>query len=109
MGRVNFSPLGSGFYILLGSGHGFVDFSSGSQILTLGPIYFEKSYQFELKKGGFVLLNLRYLVESSKNFLGLAQVLQVIARVGSGPPSNCPGWVGLDKIPSGQAKFRVGF
>ena len=29
MGRVNFLPLGSGFFILFGSGHGFLDFSSG--------------------------------------------------------------------------------
>ena len=90
MGQVNFLPSGQvfGVMILLGSDYGSVDFSSGQQILTSGPIFFEKSYQFELNRGIIAFKTSDYLVGSSKNFLGLARVQQIIARVGSGWPKH---------------------
>ena len=112
MGLVNFLPLGSGFgffdFVRVGSRVfwfflGLTNFGFGS---TSGQRFFKKSCIFQLNTRFNTLKISGYIARVKKK---LTRVKKKVLRVGSGPPKNCSGRVGLAKTASGRVKSWVGF
>ena len=101
MGRVNFSPLGSGFRFLNFGRVGFrvFEFYLGLRNFgfgfTSGPSFFFKSYIFELNIRCSTSKSSGYMVQVRQK---LPRVKKKILRAGSVPPKNCSGWVILNTI-----------